>query len=309
MSISSNPLDWKIGLLGYGEVGRILAEDLRKLDVQVSTFDIKLGTADQTPLLDHAQKHGVDLATSHTDLASSVELLISAVTASQTLAAAKACSVDLRDTLYLDLNSASPGTKCRASESIEHLGGCYLEGAIMTSLPSYRIGVPMLLGGRHAKYQVESLLRLGFAPEVVEGDLGVVSATKMCRSVVIKGLEAILIESLTAARHYGVETAVLDSLNETFPGIDWQQQASYMFSRVILHGKRRTEEMQEAALTVREMGLVPWSAVACKERQAWMAKLGESGCFDNQSGNSIAVNRDWRSAAESILATLPDTTN
>jgi 3-hydroxyisobutyrate dehydrogenase-like beta-hydroxyacid dehydrogenase len=179
----------------------------------------------------------------------------------------------------------------------------------MTSLPSYRIGVPMLLGGRHAKYQVESLLRLGFAPEVVEGDLGVVSATKMCRSVVIKGLEAILIESLTAARHYGVETAVLDSLNETFPGIDWQQQASYMFSRVILHGKRRTEEMQEAALTVREMGLVPWSAVACKERQAWMAKLGESGCFDNQSGNSIAVNRDWRSAAESILATLPDTTN
>jgi 3-hydroxyisobutyrate dehydrogenase-like beta-hydroxyacid dehydrogenase len=308
MSISSNPLEWKIGLIGYGEVGRILAEDLRKLGVEVSAFDIKLATADQAPLIDHAQCHGINLVTSHADLAGDANLLISAVTASQTLAAAKACSVDLRDTLYLDLNSASPGIKRRAGESVERVGGCYLEGAVMTSLPPYRIGVPMLLGGRHAKRQIEPLIRLGFAPKAVEGDLGQVSATKMCRSVVIKGLEAILIESLTTARHYDVETAVLESLNETFPGIDWEQQASYMFGRVILHGKRRAEEMQEAAQTVREMGLVPWSAVATKERQAWIAKLNESGCFDQQNDNTVAANRDWRSVAERILAILPVTT-
>ena len=39
---STNPRQWNIGLVGYGEVGRILAEDLRKQDVKVATYDIKL---------------------------------------------------------------------------------------------------------------------------------------------------------------------------------------------------------------------------------------------------------------------------
>jgi 3-hydroxyisobutyrate dehydrogenase len=43
----------------------------------------------------------------------------------------------------------------------------------------------------------------------------------MCRSVMIKGMEAIVIESFLAARRYGVEGEVLASLAETFPGIDW----------------------------------------------------------------------------------------
>ncbi|WP_313788341.1 hypothetical protein [Allofranklinella schreckenbergeri] len=40
--IPANPSDarrWRIGLLGYGEVGRILAEDLRAQGIAVSTYD------------------------------------------------------------------------------------------------------------------------------------------------------------------------------------------------------------------------------------------------------------------------------
>ena len=85
--------------------------------------------------------------------------------------------------------------------------------------------------------------------------LGVASATKMCRSVMIKGLEAMVIESFTAARAYGVEDAVLASLQETFPGIDWEKQGAYFFQRVIEHGRRRSEEVREVAETVREIGL------------------------------------------------------
>ena len=62
--------------------------------------------------------------------------------------------------------------------------------------------------------------------------LGVASATKMCRSVMIKGLEAMVIESFTTARAYGVEDAVVASLAETFPGIDWERKATYFFQRV-----------------------------------------------------------------------------
>ena len=42
MTISSDPRQWQIGMLGYGEVGRILAEDLRKQNIKVATYDIKL---------------------------------------------------------------------------------------------------------------------------------------------------------------------------------------------------------------------------------------------------------------------------
>jgi hypothetical protein len=58
----------------------------------------------------------------------------------------------------------------------------------------------------------------------------------------IKGLEAMVIESFTAARPYGVEDAVIASLHETFPGIDWEKQGAYFFQRVIEHGRRRSEE-------------------------------------------------------------------
>jgi 3-hydroxyisobutyrate dehydrogenase-like beta-hydroxyacid dehydrogenase len=304
MTNTHNPLAWKIGLIGYGEVGRILAEDLRQRGINVSACDIKLGGDNQAPLISHAQRFGVHLVASHAALAHTSDLLISAVTASQTLAAAEACEPNLFDTLFLDLNSASPGIKRRTAECVEAACGHYLEGAVMTSLPPYRIAVPLLLGGPHAETLVKPLSLLGFAPKAVNGDLGRVSATKMCRSVIIKGLEAMLIESLSSARHYGVEQAVLDSLHETFPGIDWEKQATYMFGRVIAHGRRRAEEMEEAARTVREAGLEPFSAEGTAKRQAWMAGLSDRGHFHQPGDNETATRPDWRMDADHILASL-----
>ena len=145
---------------------------------------------------------------------------------------------------------------------------------------------------------------LGFAPTVVSDQLGVASATKMCRSVMIKGLEAMVIESFTTARHYGVEDAVIESLQETFPGIDWEAQGAYFFQRVIEHGRRRSEEVREVAQTVREVGLVPWSAEGTAERQAWVADLADVGLFGRRGAPGFARSRDWRTEADRILAHL-----
>jgi 3-hydroxyisobutyrate dehydrogenase-like beta-hydroxyacid dehydrogenase len=134
--------------------------------------------------------------------------------------------------------------------------------------------------------------------------LGVASATKMCRSVMIKGLEAMVVESFTAARRYGVEDAVIASLRETFPGIDWEKQAAYFFQRVIEHGRRRAEEMREVAQTVRDAGLEPWSAAGTAERQAWMADLADAGVFGTRGQPSFARSADWRHEADRILATV-----
>jgi 3-hydroxyisobutyrate dehydrogenase-like beta-hydroxyacid dehydrogenase len=139
---------------------------------------------------------------------------------------------------------------------------------------------------------------------VASEQLGVASATKMCRSVMIKGLEAMVIESFTTARHYGVEDAVIASLRETFPGIDWEKQAAYFFQRVIEHGRRRSEEVREVAVTVQEAGLTPWSAAGTAERQAWVADLADEGLFGARGEPGFARSADWRLEADRMLAHL-----
>ena len=54
--------------------------------------------------------------------------------------------------------------------------------------------------------------------------------------------------------------------------------------------------MREVAVTVRDIGLTPWSASGTAERQAWMAELAASGVFGTTRSG------DWRTEADRILA-------
>jgi len=298
-----DPKQWQVGLVGYGEVGRILAEDLRAQSVRVAAYDIKLDHGPAEAMRYHAGVHGVALTASHAALASQSDLVVSAVTASQTVAVAQSCAGALNQgRWFLDFNSASPGAKRRAAALLDGGGGRYVEGAVMTSIPPYRIKVPLLLGGAGAAELAPLLGALGFDAKVASAELGVASATKMCRSIMIKGLEAMVIESFTAARAYGVEDAVLASLQETFPSIDWEKQGAYFFQRVIEHGRRRAEEVFEVAETVRDAGLTPLSAQGTAERQAFVADLADQGLFGTRGDIGFARSPDWRTEADRILA-------
>lgn len=285
-----------VGIVGYGEVGRILAEELRARGVEVIAYDLKLADDRRAPLVEHAAVHGVTLAADHASVAeTATQLILSAVTADQTVAAAEALSPGLVPGCFvLDLNSASPRAKEQAAEAVDAAGARFVEGAVMTSVPPHRLAVPILLGGPHAAAVAPLLADLGFGDaQVHDPRPGIASASKLCRSVLIKGMEALFIESLVAARHHGVEDAVLASLDETFPGIDWDAQASYFFQRATQHGRRRADEMEQAADTVAQAGIEPWGSLATARRQRWMADLADGG--------ALAPTRDWRAAADAIL--------
>ena len=280
----------------------MLAEDLRERGArEVSAFDTLFGSEGGAPLEQHARQHSVRVAKSHADLSRDADLLLCAVTAAQDIAAARACAAGLKSgAWFLDFNSASPGAKQRASQMIDSAGGRYVEAAVMTAIHPQRIGVPLILGGAQASALQPLLNELGFNAIGVFDRLGVASATKMCRSIVVKGMEAMLVECLATARAYGVENDVIASLAASYPGIDWERQGAYAFQRVIQHGRRRSEEMREVAETVREAGLEPWSSSGTAERQAWMADLADAGAF----GDKAAPRRDWRVEADRILAKL-----
>jgi 3-hydroxyisobutyrate dehydrogenase-like beta-hydroxyacid dehydrogenase len=260
----------RIALIGFGEVGRILAEDLAPRGVALSAFDLKFAEGSSAPSV-NARATGIGPAASAAQAVTDVDLVISAVTAAQTLAAAQSVAGGLRQgAVFIDLNSASPGVKRKAADVIHVAGGRYLEAAVMSPVPPRRIATPILLGGPHAQDLLGEMLGLGFTGmSVFSAEIGKASAAKMCRSVMVKGIEALLSESLLAARAHGVEDTVLKSLDDLFPGPDWPKLARYMISRTLEHGTRRAEEMREAARTVAEAGLEPHMSSATAERQAW----------------------------------------
>ena len=295
----------RLGLIGYGEVGKIFSASLKAQPgvAAVGAWDLKFARADtRAAERAHAAAAGVQAHDSAAALCAASALVISAVTASSTLAVAEEAARHIRPgTLFLDLNSASPGTKRQCAALIDGAGALYVEAGVITSVPPCGIRVPMLLGGAQAAALAARLNGWGMDARAVSEQLGVASAIKMCRSVMIKGLEAMVIESFTAARHYGVEDAVIASLRETFPGIEWEKQAAYFFQRVIEHGRRRSEEVREVAQTVREAGLEPWSAAGTAERQAWVADLADAGLFGAKGTSEFARSADWRMEADRIL--------
>lgn len=295
----------RLGIVGYGEVGRIFAAGLRKAGVSdLAVWDLKfIDPAKDPEPLAHAQVAGAVAADSVVALCAGRQLIVSAVTASNTLAVAEAVALHIGPgAFFLDLNSASPGTKQQAAALIHARGARYVEAGVMTSVPPYGIAVPMLLGGPYAATLAPVLRGWGMDAKPVSDQLGVASAIKMCRSVMIKGLEALVIESYATARHYGVEDHVLPTLAETFPSIDWQQQGSYFFSRVVQHGQRRSEEMRQSAHTVREAGMDPLMASAIAAKQQWVADLARAGVFAD-----LPKNAPWQDYADRVLGSLPNT--
>lgn len=284
-----------VAIVGYGEVGSILGAALSAAGVaRVSAFDVLVDdVAWRTRAQERAARDRVHLAATRAEALARAHLVLCAVTAASTEAASRQIAQHVaKDAFVLDLNSASPQTKTRCATLIGEAGGRYVEAAVMTSVPPHGIRAPMLVGGPHATTLLPHLERLGFDAKLGASTFGVVSATKLCRSIVIKGMEALIVESLLAARHHGVEREVLASLGDTFPGLDWERQATYFWKRVVAHGRRRAEEMQEAAAMVEDAGLMPHMARATVEVQSGIAAQRAAGVFDALRGD------DWREIAD-----------
>ncbi len=264
-----------VALIGLGEVGQALATDLRKAGVKaISAYDIAFAVPDSPQSL-AAKALDIAVAASAPEAARRATVAISAVTAGSALDAARATAPGLAGgTMFVDVNSVSPRTKQEAAEIIEKAGGRYVEAAVMSPIHPKGIGTPILLGGAHTAAFLEIGKPLGFNAKPYSDKVGAASSVKMCRSVMVKGIESLVAECLLASHHYGVTDDVLASLKDMFPGQDWDKTSRYMLSRTLHHGRRRSEEMVEVAKTVADSGIEPTMSEAIVARQAWAGQLG-----------------------------------
>ena len=267
-----------VGFIGFGEAGSTIAGGLGKAGVErLFAFDINTHTPDfGSTITVHAHQSGTSLLESAAELARSSDVLFSTVTSSSAVDAATAIAGFLEPRhLYADLNSVSPAVKISIDRVIGGSGARFVEAAVMAPVMPYGHKVPMLLGGAGAAAFAELMTPFGMRLEVLDGArVGSAAAVKMCRSIVVKGLEALLFECVMGASRFGADDLVWASLNESFPGIDWKALADYTTGRVVVHGERRAREMEEVAETLRAIGVDPIMAEATARRQDWSAKIG-----------------------------------
>ncbi len=257
-----------IGFIGFGEAGSHIAKGLRSEGLnRLHAFDIR-------DVRECAAVHHTTVVDTPSALAQSSDILISAVTANSALDAASAIRPFLSPgKLYADINSVSPALKQQIFSTITQSGAAFVEVAVMAAVPPYCHRVPMLINGDGAQHFAEIMTPFGMRMEILPGSVGTAAAVKMCRSIVVKGLEALLLECVMSASGYNAEDHVFASLNESFPGVDWKKLANYTVGRVVLHGERRAHEMDEVAATLRSIGIDPIMAEATARRQAWSAAL------------------------------------
>jgi 3-hydroxyisobutyrate dehydrogenase-like beta-hydroxyacid dehydrogenase len=280
-SMSKQPTT--IGFLGFGEAGFTIGNGLRGAGLeQLVAYDIATGSSDRGPVIrDRARRSGASLVDSNAALAAATDVILSTVTCSSALEAARQTAPYLTARhVYADLNSVSPALKREIADVIGATGAAFVEAAVMAPVDPAAHRVPMLLGGPHAAAFAGRMRPFGMRLQVLEGaQVGTAAATKMCRSIVIKGIEALLVECVLGAHEYGAADHVFASLQESYPGIDWKQLADYDMNRVVVHGERRAREMEEVAETLRAIGVEPIMAEATARRQDWSATLGLRSLF------------------------------
>jgi len=266
----------RICFIGFGEAGQTISRGLLgESKPAIRAYDILFGQPAGAPLEAAARGLGVGLARDHADAVREADLVFLTVTASSSLQAAKSCLPGLqKGQLFLDMNSVSPQRKLETAALVAPSGAAYVDVAVMAPAAPYLHKVPCLIGGPGAAALAPRAAALGMKMEFVSNQVGQASAIKMFRSVVVKGLEALFVESMTASAEYGVEARVLASLQETWPGIDWEKLAGYMIERVVSHGKRRAAEMREVSATLASIGMQPVMAAATAVRQQWIVDLG-----------------------------------
>jgi len=291
----------RIALIGFGEVGTIFGRDLAQQGVALTTYDILLDApVSRQMLLDRARGAAVRAVDTLADAVRGADLVISAVTASSARDVARDAAAWLSPgQRFLDVNSVSPETKRGNARAVEASGAAYVEAAVMAPVPPQRLAVPMLLGGREARALAEALKAFGMNATAVAEDIGTASAIKMCRSIMIKGLEALTVECMFAARRFGAEQAVLASLDKTFPHMGWNGELpDYLVSRVAEHGRRRAAEMREVAQTLTEVGLPPTMAGATAQRHdALVQQMADAG-VPYPAGSKFS----WRALADALAA-------
>lgn len=284
----------KVGFLGFGEAGSSIAGGL--IDAGYSdlvAYDIAWETSDL--VRERANDLGVTLVGSPTELATRADTVISAVVCSQAAVAADSVVDHLTGThAYLDINSVAAGVKAQIGQRFVDRALSYTDVAVMGNIKRDISDVPLLLAGPDADVVKRRFDDISLDLTIVSDLVGDAARIKMFRSLFVKGLEALALESMMASYATGTHEQVLASLEGTFGKYTFSGLITHLVERHAVHGKRRADELLEVADSLREAGVDPIMADAGHRRMSWDVDRGFQDRFPK--GNDP----DWVAVLEGL---------
>jgi 3-hydroxyisobutyrate dehydrogenase-like beta-hydroxyacid dehydrogenase len=296
----------RLGLIGYGEVGSTLGQGLQEEGLsQISSYDKYAFDGPFAKLIQRrAAAAHVVLVQSPQELAARSDLLLGVTPGSASIESAHAFAPYLISKhLFLDLASATPDVKKSVGRILGGSGSSIGDASIMGTPHADGYRLPILSSGPAAQAFRDLMNPWGLKIECVEGDLGAASGIKILRSVVMKGLEALLVECVLGARRYGIDKAVLESLAKFIDGRPFQQTANFLLTTDVIHAARRAEEARMSMQALNEAGVDARMTRATTEKLAWVAALNAKSLLGG------VVPKDYTAAVESIEKLLDQSAN
>ncbi|MBT9778686.1 DUF1932 domain-containing protein [Clostridium sp. MCC353] len=271
-----------LGIIGFGEAGYYLTKNLIEGSVQVYTFDVAVNQEDERAELIacRARENSVILADSMEDLFEKVEIVFCLTSAGSAVPVAKSIKSLLRPgQVYIDLNSTSPQTKEEIAAALDGAEGIFVEGAVMGAVPAKMTQVPINVCGPDAGVTAQRLNAAGLNIHVVEGKIGSASAMKMFKSILSKGMIALISETVFCTEKYGLTKPVLEDLINTINQMTFDGFCNYVVTQAAVHHVRLSKEMEEVVKTLDSLGENSIMTQAVRDKFVWMTEQGFADYF------------------------------
>ena len=250
----------ELGFIGFGEASQNFAEGFLQNDVEsVYVYDVNHKKAVETAAL--FEKYDcIHVCPSINDVIDLVENIFIAVPggADETVFGEITKST-FTGKLFIDICTAKPGIKYLNCQKINGMGGgienSYVDAAVMGSIPKLKHMVPIIASGDGAQRFYNTFSALGMNIQIHKGKAGEASTIKLCRSIYMKGIAALLIETQEVSRLYGVEAEVFASIAESMNADSFEVYSERLIKGTYKHCVRRMHELEDSMNLIEDGGL------------------------------------------------------
>ncbi|MFC7329764.1 NAD(P)-binding domain-containing protein [Marinactinospora rubrisoli] len=234
----------KVGVLGLGEAGAVYAGAFAEAGWTTVGFDPSAAT--KTPA-------GVTRAASAEEAVTGAGLVLSLTTGAHAVTAAESALPALRaGTVYVDMNAAAPETKAEVARIIG-ASAQVVDGAIIGSVRKFGARANVLLSGPASGEAARLLGEVGAETEAIGGEVGAASRRKLLRSVFMKGLGALITETMDAGTAAGEEAWIRRQIAGALA--DGADALDRLDSGTRRHALRRAQELQASIDLLEGLGV------------------------------------------------------
>lgn len=267
---------YAIGFIGFGEASFHIARGLAGEGLRpMAAYDKYWKTEPAASLIrQRAQEAGVILVSNMAELIQESDIVVCSTSATLALSVAEEAAPYLNaGQIYADINSAGPETK-RAIDAVIGSRASFIDVAVMESVPANGHKVAMLLAGKDAQRFLDAMAPYGMQMSIQPGAPGQAAAAKMCRSIFMKGINAVLFETVAASEKYGLLDDVLASITHSLNARPIPVIFNGLLGGGAVHAERRGHEMEEVVNTLKTAGIEHSMSEASAKKLAWVASLG-----------------------------------